>query len=251
MPLTVNRELNRYVDQELRSFGVAASEHIFKGALVGFNRATGQVRNLVGGDVFAGIAYEEMDNGSGQDGDRSVRLYTQGDFILTVNSATAARVGSAVYASDNEVTTVFPLPGGSYCGILVAVVGTNLGIVRIAPMAAPQIEHQVQVPLASSTTAATTNPVLITQRAVRVLTAQVSFNTPPDTGLLDVGTDNADPDELVNAFNLASLTPNTPTTLTLSTTDVAGGLRIWAKVGQATSAAGVGGLLSVRYIELP
>ncbi len=251
MPLTANRELNRYVDQELRTMPVAESAHLFKGALVGIDRDSGFVRNLEAGDVFAGIAYEEIDNTDGQGGEKSVRLYTQGDFILTTNNAAQEQIGAPVYAVDSEATTVSPGIGGSYCGILLAIVGVNLGIVRIQPMVAPQVEHTISVPLASSTGAATTNPVMITQRAIRVLHAQVSFNTVPGAGVLDVGTDNADPDELVDAFDLTSLTAHVPSALTLNFSDVAKNERIWAKVGQAASTAGVGGVLTLRYIELP
>lgn len=251
MAITANRELSRYVDQELRSFAVAAAARIYKGAIVGVDRASGYVRNLVAGDVFAGIAYEEIDNGAGQNGDVSVRLYTQGDFILAASGATQAQVGGPVYALDNELTTVAPVVGGSYCGILMAIAGSNVGIVRIMPMAAPQVELESNVRLDSSLSAATTNPVLITQRAIKVLHAQVSFNSVPNSGALDVGTGNSTPNEVVSGFNLASLSANTPASLTINFANVAKGLRVWAKVGQASSTAGVGGLLSIRYIELP
>lgn len=251
MSLTENRELSRYVDQELRAFPVAEAEHVFKGALIGIDRETGFVRNLVAGDVFAGIAYEEMDNSEGGGGDVSVRLYTQGDFILKTNNAAQELVGVPVYALDSDATGVFTEIGGSYCGILLGMVGTGQGIVRIMPLSAPQVERSLHVPLASSLSAATTNPVMITQRAIRILHAQVSFNTVPGGGNLDVGIDNADPDELVDAFNLTGLTANTPAALTLNFIDVAAGQRVWARVGQASSTAGVGGVLSIRYIELP
>ncbi len=251
MPLAANRELSRYIDQELRAFPVSASAHVYKGALVGIDRATGLVRNLVAGDVFAGIAYEEMDNSGGAAGAQSVRLYTQGDFILKTTSASQAWVGAPVYAVDSDATTAAPGVGASYCGVLLGVVGVNQGIVRIMPMSAPQVERAVHVALASSLSAATSNPVMITQRAIRILHAQVSFNTVPGAGSLDVGTDNSDPDEVIDAFNLTTLSPNTPTLLSLNFTDVAAGQRIWAKVGQASTTAGVGGVLSMRYIELP
>lgn len=251
MALTANRDLNRYVDQELRTYLVAASAHIYKGALVGIDRASGYVRNLVAGDTFAGVAYEEVNNSAGSGGAASVRLYTQGDFILAANNAAQALVGAPIYAVDSESTTATPSPGASYCGILMAVPSANIGIVRIQPQAGPQIERELQVPLASSTSAATVNPVMITQRAIKVLSAQVSFNTVPNSGNLDVGTDNSDPDELIDAFGLSTLTANTPTALGLAGADFAAGARIWAKVGQASSTAGTGGLLSIRYIELP
>jgi len=251
MALTANRELNRYVDQELRTLPVAASAHIYKGALVGINRATGYARNLVANDVFAGIAYEEMDNSAGLDGDLSVRLYTQGDFVLTTNNATQAWVGAPVYAADSEVTGVIPVVGASYCGLLMAVVGTNLGIVRIQPMAAPQVERQVQTQLTSLTTAPTTNQVMIVQRAIKVISMQVSFNTVPDAGTLSVGTHNSNPTELVNAFNLTTLTAHVPAVLTPNLTAVAAGLRVYGRITQATATPGVGGVFSMRYIELP
>ncbi len=251
MALTANRELNRYVDQELRSFPVAAATHIWKGALVGIDRATGHVRGLAAGDTFAGIAYEEMDNTNGDGAAKNIRLYTQGDFVLTVNGATAVWTGASVYALSDEVTGLLTTGGASYCGVLLAAVGTNLGIVRIQPLAASQIEHAVSTPLASSTSAATTNPVMITQRAIKIASIEVSFNTVPNSGDLDVGTHATNPIELVNSFDLTSLTPNVPAAVTPSSRDVAKGLRIWAKVAQASSSAGVGGLLTIRYCELP
>jgi hypothetical protein len=251
MVLTANRELNRYVDQELRAFPVDQSQHIWKGALVGVYRTTGYVRNLVAGDVFAGVAYEEADNTGNPPGTVSVRLYTQGDFVLPTSNTEQGLVGGTVYATSDEETDVVPSLGGSPCGILMAVLGSNKAIVRIKPMSVPQVEQAVQVPLESLTSGATTNPVLITQRAIMLVSIEVSFNTVPDQGNLDVGTDASDPDELVDAFDLSTLTAHTPTSLTPVIPGVAKGLRIWAKVGQASSTAGVGGLLSVRYYELP
>lgn len=252
MALTANRELSRYVDQELRSFPVAAGANVRKGALVGVQRSTGFVRGLVAGDVFAGIAYEEMNNTAGASGgEKSVRLYTQGDFILPANNAAMGLVGAPAYAIDDETTSLVTTGGASYCGTLIGVVGSNLGVIRIMSLAAPQIERSLIAPLASSTSGATVNPVLITQRAIKVVSLHVSFNTVPNQGNLDVGTDNSNPNQLVNAFNLATLTAHTPAELTPFGRDVAKNLRIWARVGQASTTAGVGGMLCVRYYELP
>ncbi len=35
MALTANRDVDHYIDQELRSFQVAASAHLYKGGFVG------------------------------------------------------------------------------------------------------------------------------------------------------------------------------------------------------------------------
>lgn len=251
MALTANRDVQRYVDQELRSFSVAESAHIFKGAIVGFERTTGHVRPLVAGDLFAGIAYEECDNSSGAAGAVSVRLYTQGDFILPVSGISAASVGSPAYASNDTSLSVLAAPGGSSAGKVITYLADSTAIVRIEPFFMPLVEQTAHVPLVSSTSAATTNPVLIATRAITLISVQVVFNTKPDAGVLDVGTDNTTPNQIVSAFSLPGLTNHVPASPTMLAFAVAKGARVWAKVGQATSTAGVGGLLSVRYVEVP
>ncbi len=107
MALTANRELDRYVDQEMRALPVKGSTHIYKGALVGIDASTGCARGLVAGDTFAGVAYEEADNSAGADAALSVRVYTQGDFEHALTSADRTNNGGAVYASaDNTITLV-------------------------------------------------------------------------------------------------------------------------------------------------
>lgn len=251
MALTANRELNRYVDQELRSYPVAAAEHIYKGVFVGVQRSTGYVRNLAAGDLFAGIAYEEIDNADGADGELSVRVYTQGDFVLPVSGITQTQVGGPVFASDNEQAAGWPSPGASYLGVIVAMISASSGIVRIGPMGTWQTEHSLQTSLSSSTGGATTHAVLIPERAIMVTSARVSFSTVPDQGNLDVGTTVSDPDEMVDAFDLSGLAANAPTTLALEGRTFAAGAPLYAKVGQASSTAGDGGVLSLRYVELP
>lgn len=251
MALTASRELNRFVDQELRSFSVAAAARVFKGAIVGIERSTGHVRNLQPGDMFAGIAYEEIDNTNGSAGEVSVRLYTQGDFVLATNNVTQTWVGTALYAPDDDVTGVLTTQGESFVGVLMAVIGSNLGIVRIMPLGAQQVEHALQVLLVSSTTQDSMVPVMVTQRAIKIISVEVSFLTVPDQGLLNVGTTVADPDELVNAFNLANLASNVPTFILPVFRDIAKGQVVWAKIGQASTTAGDGGVLSLRYVEVP
>jgi len=251
MALTANRDLNRYVDQELRTFPVGASQRIYKGALVGVNRTTGHVRQLVAGDLFAGIAYEESDNSGGAGGDKMIRLYTQGDFVLTVTGAAQTAVGGPVFATGEEAATVTGSPGASCCGLLMAAVATNTGLVRIQPMAAKLVEHESSSVLVSLTSGLTKNPVMITQRTIRIVSVEVSFLTVPNSGNLDVGSGASTPTQIVNGFNLATLSANTPTSITPYNRDIAKGLQIWAKVGQASSTAGECGVLTIRYVDLP
>ncbi len=131
MPLTANRDLDHYVDQELRTLPVAAAKRIFKGAFVGLTSA-GYAQPLVAGDPFVGIAYEEADNTTGANGAMSVRVYTLGDFGHAVSGATLADIGRPVFASaDNTLT--FTAAGQSYAGIVQDVPSNGQIILRIDP----------------------------------------------------------------------------------------------------------------------
>ncbi len=129
MALTANREVDHYIDQELRTLQVAASKHIYKGALVGVTTA-GYAQPLTAGDLFVGIAYEEMDNSSGAAGDVSVRIYTLGDFGHALSGAAIANVGDPVYASDDGTLT-FTSASNSYVGHAVDVPAVGEIIVRL------------------------------------------------------------------------------------------------------------------------
>ena len=129
MALTVNREVDHYIDQELRSFQVAAAKHIYKGALVGLSGG-GYAQPLIANDLFVGIAYEEMDNSGGSDGDVSVRVYTLGDFGHGLSGATVADIVNAVYASADDTLT-FTSAGNSYVGSVVDVPTSGEIILRL------------------------------------------------------------------------------------------------------------------------
>jgi predicted RecA/RadA family phage recombinase len=127
MALTLNREVDRYVDQELRTLPVKADAHVFKGAMVGLS--SGFARPLEAGDDFAGVAYEEVNN-TGEDGDKVVRVFTRGDFEHTLASAARANNGAAVYASADDTITLTSTDN-SAVGRQVEVAGTNKIVLRI------------------------------------------------------------------------------------------------------------------------
>ena len=131
MALTANRDVDHYIDQELRSLRVAQQKHVYKGALVGLSSG-GYAQPLTAGDPFVGVAYEEIDNGSGSDGDLSVRVYTLGDFGLALSGATAADAGRPVFASADDTLT-FSAAGNSYVGIVQEFVSSGQIILRIDP----------------------------------------------------------------------------------------------------------------------
>jgi len=144
MTLSTNREVDHYIDQELRSFQVAGSTHIYKGALVGLNSA-GFARPLAAGDSFVGIAYEEMDNTSGANGDLSARVYTVGDFGHALSGAVVADIGRPVFAAADDTLT-FAGNGNSYAGIVQDCVTAGEIILRIDPgkRAVKSITHAVE-----------------------------------------------------------------------------------------------------------
>ena len=128
MALTANREVDRYVDQELRAVPVKASARIYKGALVGLTG--GYARPLAAGDAFAGVAYEEADNSSGADGAQAVRVFTRGDFEHALTGAGVANNGAAVYASADDTLTLTS-SGNSLVGRQVQVAGSNRIVLRL------------------------------------------------------------------------------------------------------------------------
>ena len=144
MALTANRDVDHYIDQELRSFQVAASEHIYKGAFVGL-ASTGYAQALTAGDPFVGIAYEESDNSSGANGAVSVRVYTLGDFGLTLSGAAISSTGRPVFASADDTLT-FTGAANSYVGVVQDVVTTGEIILRIDPNRGmiKTVTHQVE-----------------------------------------------------------------------------------------------------------
>lgn len=131
MALTANREVDHFVDQELRSFQVAATVHVFKGGFVGLS-AAGYAQPLVAGDPFVGIAYEEADNTSGADGALSVRVYTLGDFGVSLAGAAVASIGRPVFASSDDTLT-FTGAANSYLGVVEDVITSGEIILRVDP----------------------------------------------------------------------------------------------------------------------
>lgn len=130
-PLTANAEIDHFVDQELRTVPVGAGDHVYKGSLVGL-ATDGYARALTAGDAFAGLAYEEKDNSAGSDGDLDARVYTLGDFEMTLSGATVADVGRPVFASD-DATLTLTSNANSYVGVVQAFVSSGVIILRLDP----------------------------------------------------------------------------------------------------------------------
>jgi hypothetical protein len=248
MTLSTDIHVNRYVDQEIRTAAAKGSTVIYRGSLVGLDRSNGFARPLQATDQFQGIAYERCDNSGGSDGAREVVLFTRGDFEFALTGAARTHIGRPVFATDDNTLT---LAGGSasYLGQIIDVPAAGRIIVRIDPLR--RLTHTVGASLESKIGVATSNPVAAFATPVVIVKVLVWFESKPDTGNLDVGTDNGDPDEIVDNYNLPALASHEATAMTLAGTLVAANTRIWARVSAATSSAGTGGGIAVEYFPLP
>ena len=121
MALAANRDVDHYIDQELRSFQVAASAHVFKGAVVGIN-AAGHAGPLTAGDPFVGMAYEEMDNSSGTSTASTPCSTTRSNILYCCSPGPARRRRScSSFSSPPAAGRIFsigasPTPAGSSGG---------------------------------------------------------------------------------------------------------------------------------------
>ncbi len=131
MALSANREVDRYVDQELRSFPVKAQTHVFKGGFVGLD-SNGYAQPLVAGNQAVGLAYEEIDNTSTTDGELSVRVFTEGDFAHALTGAALTNIVDAVYASADDTLT-FTATANSLVGVCMDRPAVNEIILRLNP----------------------------------------------------------------------------------------------------------------------
>lgn len=101
---TADRETKRQ-DCKIKAYPVAASTTIYKGTLVAVN-ASGYLVSIsdAANLIFAGVAFEKIDNSAGANGDKKCRVEKEGEheFVYTGGDATIAKVGQIVYAQDNQ-----------------------------------------------------------------------------------------------------------------------------------------------------
>lgn len=249
MSLSAETNIARYLDQELRTFPVKASTTIYRGGIVGIDRVSGCIRPLTSTDKPAGVAYESCDNSSGSNADKSARVFTRGDFEMTITGVAVTDIGRLALASADD--TVALSGSGMPIGTIIGVPSTNTAIVRFDADTCAHLQ-QTSIALPCATDGAGSLPIMNTIKAIQVYSVQVGLATAPGgTPALDVGFHATDPDELVDAYNLGSMSDNSIVSLPLVTTTIAAGKRLWAKVGQATTTAADGGVLTITYALLP
>ena len=179
MALTMSRDLARYVDQELRSFPLAAGARVFRGAWVETN-PDGFLRPVAGDGVFAGLAYEDADNSTGEAGDQSARVYTCGDFRAALIGATQADIGRRVYATDDDTLTFDP-QSATPVGRVEGIEATGQIVVRIETRDWPNAERIEHHAASFAPTAAQSGTTFTNRGAAAVITASLPQNAPAGT----------------------------------------------------------------------
>ena len=131
-------------DGELIRYPLAAGVRVFKGALTCVVSATGFLEPAadVAGVVFAGVAFEEANNGtggvqydgsvsSGAAGVESVLVQTRGVFQYHKSGAVQADVGKAAFVLDDNTVSTVATTDNVRVGVVVGLVDAGMVAVRI------------------------------------------------------------------------------------------------------------------------
>jgi len=99
-------DVNRnYELGDINQVPVKSSSIIYQGAAVGGN-SSGYARPIQNGDKFFGFADEHIDNSSGLDGDKTVRVRKRGAILLDISNIALGDIGKSVYATDDNTFTL-------------------------------------------------------------------------------------------------------------------------------------------------
>lgn len=107
---------------------LAAATRVFGGGAVGVN-AAGYAKPLAAGDKFGGFALGSMDNLGGGNGEKRVKVRTNGEIRLPIAGITQTSFGQPVYASDDNTFTMTST-GNSKIGYVKRFAGAGFGIVQ-------------------------------------------------------------------------------------------------------------------------
>jgi hypothetical protein len=133
MAVTANQVIARQGrDGKVRAVPVAASAILYEGTLC-YEDAGGDYTSVIlEGGTFGGIVRDFVDNTGGADAAKTAEVWTDGDFPLTMDSASlvAADIGKPVYGVDNftvsETATDRPP-----VGVIVGVISTTVALVSL------------------------------------------------------------------------------------------------------------------------
>ena len=115
---------------DINELPVAAGELIYQGAVIGYN-SSGYVRNLNNTDNFAGFAEDHIDNSTGLDGAKRIRIRKRGSILLEITGITLTDLGRAVYATNNNNFTLSPT-NAVYVGQISKIEASGTAVVEFA-----------------------------------------------------------------------------------------------------------------------
>ena len=104
--VALTKDTNRvYELGDIKEVPVKGGVVIYQGATVGSN-ATGYAKPLQAGDLFLGFAEDPVNNLSGSDGVKNVRIKKRGSVLLDISGVTLADINKSVYATDDNTFTL-------------------------------------------------------------------------------------------------------------------------------------------------
>ena len=196
--LTDNKEVDRK-DGVLIAHKVAASTTIYKGALLKVN-ASGYAEPCAteAGASFIGVAYEEVDNSSGSDGDKEVRVYKTGTFLLEGSGFAQSDVGAPVYASDDQTITTTPASNLQIVGEIVEYEAADEVWVKLFASDTPAAASVAALGATADFTALAVTATNLT--ALAVTATNLTALAVTATNLTDLSTGDTYTDAAVNAI---------------------------------------------------
>ena len=117
----------------LFAFPVYQAVKIYAGSLVCIGAAHGYAipGADAAGNICVGVAAEQVDNTSGNSGDKWIKVWRKGIFELPATSITQAMVGDPMYVVDDQTFDETDPGNGVICGRLVKFISVTRGLIDV------------------------------------------------------------------------------------------------------------------------
>ena len=122
---------------DINQLPVKGGSVIYEGAAVGSN-SSGYAKSIANGDKFSGFADEKIDNSSGGDGAKTIRLRKRGSVLLDISGVTLADINKSVYATDDNTFTL-SATSAVYIGQISRIDSSGVAVVEFDVAALPPV----------------------------------------------------------------------------------------------------------------
>ena len=131
----LSTDINRvYELGNINEFPVAAKSLIYQGAAVGSN-SNGFAQPLKPTDQFLGFAEDRVDNLSGSDGLKNIRVRKKGAVLLEISGVTLADINKAVYATNDNSFALSSADDAVYIGQISRIDSSGFALVEFSSSA--------------------------------------------------------------------------------------------------------------------